>query len=83
MTLCVEDRRCVLGTIRHGAMVLSDVGRIVAQAWTWLRDQYPYVELDMWVGMPNHFHGIIVLTDDVPETGASVAGDAGAPQRKP
>ncbi len=74
VTLCVQDRRCVLGEIRRGAMVFSEWGRIVAQTWTWLRDQYPYVALDVWVVMPNHFHGIIVLTDDVRGMGASVAG---------
>ena len=64
VTLCVQDRLCLLGEIAHKAMTFSDWGRIAAQSWTWLRDQYPYVSLDVWVVMPNHLHGIIVLLDD-------------------
>lgn len=54
VTLCVRDRVCALGNIVRDSMVLSDWGRVVAQTWTWLRDQYPYVDLDVWVIMPNH-----------------------------
>jgi REP element-mobilizing transposase RayT len=61
VTLCVQDRMCVLGDIVRNAMVFSDWGRIVAQSWTWLRDQYAYVDLDAWVVMPNHLHGIIAI----------------------
>ncbi len=65
VTLCVQDRSCELGEINNGGITLSDWGRIAAQTWTWLRNQYPYVALDVWVMMPNHLHGIIVLLDDV------------------
>jgi putative transposase len=37
---------------------------IVSATWQWLPEQYPYVELDTWVVMPNHFHGIVFLLDD-------------------
>ncbi|MBE7487061.1 transposase [bacterium] len=37
---------------------------MAADSWAWLADQYDYVELDHWVIMPNHIHGIIVITDD-------------------
>ncbi len=37
---------------------------MAADLWAWLADQYDYVELDHWVIMPNHIHGIIVITDD-------------------
>ena len=38
-------------------------GHLMAESWRWLADQYQYVELDEWVVMPNHFHGIVVLSD--------------------
>jgi REP element-mobilizing transposase RayT len=64
VTLCVQDRVCVLGEIVRDAMTLSDWGRIAAQSWLWLEEQYPHVALDVWVVMPNHLHGIVILLDD-------------------
>ncbi|MFN5060909.1 MAG: transposase [Chloroflexota bacterium] len=49
-------------------MQLSPSGAIVAEAWEWLAQQYPYVAIDEYVVMPNHFHGIIVI--DAPTVGA-------------
>ena len=46
-----------------GKMRLNDAGRVAADSWQWLEQQYDYVGLDEWVVMPNHFHGIIVITD--------------------
>ncbi|GIV59335.1 MAG: hypothetical protein KatS3mg043_0424 [Rhodothermaceae bacterium] len=63
VTLCVRDRVCLFGEVVNGAVRLSAAGRIVAEAWTWLAVQYPYVALDAWVVMPNHLHGIIVMGD--------------------
>ncbi|WP_457651856.1 transposase [Rhodocaloribacter sp.] len=61
VTLCVWDRECLFGEVVNGEVRLSDAGRIVADTWTWLAAQYPYVALDAWVVMPNHLHGIIVM----------------------
>lgn len=33
------------------------------ESWRWLADQYEYVELDEYVVMPNHLHGILILTE--------------------
>jgi len=35
----------------------------INNTWRWLATQYDYVELDEWGIMPNHMHGIIVITD--------------------
>jgi len=42
-------------------MVMDECGNAVAQQWQWLAVQYEYVELDEFVVMPNHFHGIIII----------------------
>jgi len=68
ITLCVENRACVLGDVIDGEMQLSTTGTIVAEAWEWLAQQYPYVAIDEYVVMPNHFHGIIVIA--APTVGA-------------
>ena len=64
VTMCTRDRACTLGDIVRGAVVLSNVGRIVFQSWMWLGHHHPYVDLDAWVIMPNHVHGIILILDD-------------------
>ena len=63
VTVVTKDRQCLFGQIEHGQMTLNDVGNIIAQTWEWLQDQYPHVELDAFVVMPNHIHGIVVLQE--------------------
>lgn len=50
--------------VNGGGVRLTRIGRIVARTWTWLSRHHPYVELDAWVIMPDHLHGIIVILDD-------------------
>ncbi len=64
VTICTQNRECLLGEIVQGEMRLNAAGNVAADSWAWLADQYDYVELDHWVIMPNHIHGIIVITDD-------------------
>src|SRR3989338_4333861 len=61
VTICVNDRRDLFGDIKDGKMVLNDVGKIINDAWQWLGKQYEYVELDQFIIMPNHIHGIICI----------------------
>jgi len=42
-------------------MRLNDAGRMVRTVWDALPEHYPHVELDAFVVMPNHIHGIIIL----------------------
>ena len=63
VTIVVKERQCLLGEIIGEEMHLNDVGKMVAASWEWLGDHYHYVELDEYVVMPNHLHGIIVFRD--------------------
>ncbi|MCD4652748.1 transposase, partial [bacterium] len=36
-------------------------GEIINNTWKWLRKQYEYVDLDQFIIMPNHIHGIICI----------------------
>jgi len=36
---------------------------VVAESWEWWVTRCGLVELDEWMIMPNHMHGIIVITD--------------------
>lgn len=81
VTICTQGRAHVFGSVAKGEMRLNECGRVVADCWTWLAEQYPYVHLDQWIVMPNHIHGIIVITDDPDETQTVGAFDRGVQNR--
>jgi REP element-mobilizing transposase RayT len=45
-------------------MVLNPFGRVVATYWQRLPSHFPRVQLGVWVVMPNHVHGIIIITNN-------------------
>ena len=77
ITIVAQDRACLFGKVVDGVMHLSEVGQIVAESWQWLAAQYDYVTLDAWVVMPNHIHGIIVITDQGGDNGGRGGDDGG------
>jgi len=82
VTVCEKKRRCMFGDVVDGEMRLSEYGRVVQECWEWLERRYQYVNLDQWVVMPNHIHGIIVILNNREVT--SRGGSRTAPtKRKP
>jgi putative transposase len=65
ITICTHDRKSIFGDVRDGEMVLNNAGRIVADEWMKSADIRNEIELDALVVMPNHVHGIIVITNVV------------------
>jgi REP element-mobilizing transposase RayT len=65
VTVCVQNRECLFGNVVNGEMVLNEYGKMVQMAWEELPQHYKNVELDEFVIMPNHIHGIIIITDSV------------------
>jgi len=63
ITICTHQRDCLFGEIADGTMQLNQLGQIVSASWQRLPDHFSTVELDAFVVMPNHIHGILVLTD--------------------
>ena len=63
VTICTRNHESIFGQIMEGKMVLNEYGKVVVECWCWLERQYEYVELDEYVVMPNHLHGIIIITD--------------------
>jgi REP element-mobilizing transposase RayT len=61
ITVCTRNRECVLGDIADGEMRLNDAGRVVVEEWMKSADIRKEIELDAFVIMPNHIHGIIVI----------------------
>ena len=68
VTLCAWQRECLFSEIVNGEMMLNDMGRIVESVWCRLSEQFRNATVDEYMIMPNHFHGIIFLTDSVGAT---------------
>jgi putative transposase len=62
VTIVTKDRVCLFGEIVE--MRLNDKGGVIDSVWDELPDHYPGIERDVFVVMPNHVHGIIVLADE-------------------
>jgi REP element-mobilizing transposase RayT len=63
VTVVVEDRRTILGSIVDDMMQLSSLGDIVLDTWSGIPKRYKGTELDDCVVMRNHFQGIIIIND--------------------
>jgi putative transposase len=61
VTICAWNRECISGEIIDGEMRLNEYGNIVQREWMRTADVRPNVEMDEYVVMPNHFHGILVI----------------------
>ncbi len=70
VTIVAWQREMLFGEIvnnetpQEGDVVLNDFGKIIQEEWEQTAVVRPNVELGEYVVMPNHFHGILVFTDD-------------------
>jgi putative transposase len=65
VTVCTYNRECLFGEIVNGEMLLNGASENVERCWQDIPEHFPHVELDKFVVMPNHVHGIIVITRSV------------------
>lgn len=75
ITLVVQGRKCLLGKIENGKMILSDFGKIAEEEWHKSFEIRKELILDEFVIMPNHLHAIIII-DKTNETGSETHGRA-------
>ena len=72
ITICAKDRDCVFGHVMDGSMHLNKVAQIVQEEWLGTAFIRREIDLDEFILMPNHVHGIVVIKDDaVGATGRS------------
>ena len=63
MTICTQGRQEIFGEIIDGEMCMNEYGEIVEKCWLDLPNHYSNIELDVYMIMPDHFHGIITVGD--------------------
>ena len=61
ITMCIQHRECLLGTVVDGVMESNEAGKMVQSAWEVLPKRFPSILFDAFVVMPNHVHGIVMI----------------------
>ena len=80
ITICCENRICRFGKVVNDEMILNEFGNIANIEWGNLTKRFPNFELDVFLIMPNHMHGIIVLNNAVGATLAVAQNDSSVSQ---
>ena len=65
ITICTHERRNLFGKIKNGKMILNKFGNVVEGEWIRTKEARKYVDLDYYVIMPNHLHGIIIIEQSI------------------
>lgn len=65
VTICTRYHTHWLGDIANNQIVLNAAGTILQSVWNTLPGRFPGLKLDQFVVMPNHVHGIIILTEHI------------------
>src|SRR5260221_5654540 len=63
ITICTHHREELFGEVQDGAMLLNANGHLVTEHWQKLPDFHLNLALDVFVVMPNHLHGILILSE--------------------
>ena len=69
--LCTHEQQSLFGEMVGGEMQMNRCGQAACACWQGLCRHFPTVSLDVFVLMPNHLHGIIVIG------GSAAGGDVG------
>ena len=64
VTMVAHGRECLFGEIVGGVMRVNEYGALVAACWDVLPQHFRHAELDAFVVMPNHVHGIVIFMQD-------------------
>ena len=76
ITIVTCQRDPLFGRIVNEEVQLSAYGRIADECWRAIPEHFPTIEVDAYVIMPNHLHGILVIheigmaTNPSPSAGA-------------
>jgi REP element-mobilizing transposase RayT len=75
--MVTQDRACLFGAITNDVLAPTPAGDAVSRVWQALLSRFPTLELDEFVVMPNHVHGLLWITqrpDQRPENLSAIVG---------
>jgi REP element-mobilizing transposase RayT len=71
VTICVQSKKCILGTISNDQIHLSEFGRLSRDFWGQVQLYFDGISIDTFIVMPNHLHVIIVILESNHSVGQS------------
>jgi len=75
VTICTENRDSYLGRIEAAEVHLFPAGLIAQACWKQIPEHFPQAEIDHFVVMPNHLHGIVAIgPSEKPATLGTIVG---------
>ncbi len=85
VTICTYNREYLFGEIINEEMKLPSIGLIIQEEWLKTKSVRPEIELDEYVIMPNHLHGIIIIKEQLKTKNNATVGTHGRAslQREP
>lgn len=63
VTICTRQRERFFGVVMGNDVQLSPIGEIAAKFWSEIPAHHEGIELDEWIVMPNHVHGIVIIRE--------------------
>jgi putative transposase len=69
ITVCIDGRRHLLGEMTDGFLEPNEYGLAVEYWWRRIPEKYVQAEIDRYIVMPNHFHGILWIRRSETERG--------------
>jgi REP element-mobilizing transposase RayT len=76
VTICAHGRQHLFGAIDGDTLRPNDAGHMVSRWWGELGAKFPAVIPDVFVVMPDHFHGIVMIGAPGDIDANDVGGDA-------
>ena len=77
ISVVAQGRLCLFGSVVDGELRLNEAGKMVRRVWDGMPDRFPLINMDEFVVMPNHVHGVIFIRQPAPTTGATSRAPAG------
>ena len=66
VTMRTKGGECLFGDVVKGEVRLSGMGTFAEEYWQAIPEHFLNVSLDLFVVMPNHVHGILVIKERLP-----------------
>lgn len=69
VTICTYERKHYFGRVTNATVNLSPIGECANACWSEVPQHHDHIDIDEFVVMPNHMHGIVVIggPDRLPE----------------
>jgi REP element-mobilizing transposase RayT len=83
ITICCYQRECLFGEVINSQMILNNSGELVKEEWLKSAEIRKEIELGGFVIMPNHFHGIVIINQEINKNIGNNQNPLGANGRSP